>query len=78
MYVAVHIGGRLSLYYPAGGVGIIDRTVLTSIPVYTALYHRNHCYTNYTATHISLKLLLLAQNGRESFSRRIVYFLTFE
>jgi hypothetical protein len=54
IYVTVHIGGRLSLDYLAGGVSKIDRTVLTCKPVYKATYHRNHCYLDYTATHIAI------------------------
>lgn len=54
IYVAVHIGEKLSLDYLTGEVSKIDRTVRTCIPVYTAPYHRNHCYLDYPATLITI------------------------
>jgi len=54
IYVAVHIGGSLSLDYLAGGGNKIDRNVRTCIPVYKASYLRNYSYLDYTATYITI------------------------
>jgi len=70
IYVAVHIGGRLSLDFLAGGVSKIDRTARTCIPVYTVTYHRNHCYLDYTATHITI--IATVKVDKKRFSRRNV------
>jgi hypothetical protein len=71
IYVVVHIGVRLSLDYLAGGVSKVDRNVRTCIPVYTALYHRNHCYLAYTAKHITV-IATFSLKWTKKFSRRIV------
>jgi len=78
IYVAIYIGGRLSLDYLAGGVSKIDRNVHTCIPVYTASYHRNHCYLDYTATSITTIATFSLKWTKKFFSSHCIVIRTFE
>jgi len=77
IYVAVHIGGRLSLDYLAGGVGKIDLTVRNCVPVYKASYHRNRCCLYYTTTHITIIVTFNLKRTKKIFSSHCIFIRTF-